>query len=154
METFSLLLALCEGNPLVTDGFPSQRPVTRSFDVFFDLRLNKRLSYQSRRRWYETPSRHYDVTVIQNDLWQRDRVSQWLGFTSSDTITSDWHTAAFIVTPVNLLLRVRSGYIHSRCSPGWVQSLYQSSLFWHGKNLYILRLHIVLYKKYKRLMFR
>ena len=26
--------------------FPTQRPVTRSFDVFFDLRLNKRLSKQ------------------------------------------------------------------------------------------------------------
>ena len=47
---------LCEGSP-VTAGFPSQRPVTRSFDVFFDLRLNKRLSKQSRRRWLETPSR-------------------------------------------------------------------------------------------------
>ena len=35
METFSPLLALCDGNPPVTDGFPPQRPVTRSFDVFF-----------------------------------------------------------------------------------------------------------------------
>ena len=26
--------------------FPTQRPLTRSFDVFFDLRLNKRLSKQ------------------------------------------------------------------------------------------------------------
>ena len=43
--------------PPVTGGFPSQRPVTRCFDVFFDLRLNKRLSKQSRRRWFETPSR-------------------------------------------------------------------------------------------------
>ena len=34
----------------------SQRPVTRSLDVFFDLRLNKRLSKQSRPRWFETPS--------------------------------------------------------------------------------------------------
>ena len=34
-----------------------QRPVARSFDVSFDLRLNKRLSKQSRRRWFETPSR-------------------------------------------------------------------------------------------------
>ena len=39
METISALLALCEGNPLVTDGFPSQRPATRSFDVSFDMRL-------------------------------------------------------------------------------------------------------------------
>ena len=57
METFSALLALCEGNPPVTGGFPSQRPVTQSFDVFFGLRLNKRLSKQSRRRWFERPSR-------------------------------------------------------------------------------------------------
>ena len=36
---------------------PAQRPVTRSFDVFFDLRLNKRLSKQSWGWWFETPSR-------------------------------------------------------------------------------------------------
>ena len=41
----------------VTSGFPSQRPVTRSFDIFFDLCLNKRLSKQSRRWWFETPLR-------------------------------------------------------------------------------------------------
>ena len=35
--------------------FPSQRPVTRSFDGFFDLSLNKRLSKQSWCRWFETP---------------------------------------------------------------------------------------------------
>ena len=57
METFFALLILCEGNPPVTGGFPSQRPVTRNFAVFFDLRLNKCLSKQSRRRWFETPSR-------------------------------------------------------------------------------------------------
>ena len=56
METFSVLLALCEGNPPVASGFPSQRPMTRSFDVFFDQCLNKWLSKQSRRRWFETPS--------------------------------------------------------------------------------------------------
>ena len=35
--------------------FPTQRPVTRSFDVFFDLRLNKRLSKQPWGWWFETP---------------------------------------------------------------------------------------------------
>ena len=34
----------------------SQRPVTQSFDVLFDLRLNKQLSKQSRRQWFEMPS--------------------------------------------------------------------------------------------------
>ena len=55
-ETFSTVLALCVGNSPVTGEFPSQRPVTRSFDAFFDLRLNKRLSKASRRWWFETPS--------------------------------------------------------------------------------------------------
>ena len=44
------------GNSPVTGEFPAQRPVTQSFDVFFDLRLNKRLSKQSRGWWFETPS--------------------------------------------------------------------------------------------------
>ena len=57
METFSAFLALCEGNPPVTAGFLSQRRVTRSLDVLFDLRLDKRLRKQSRRRWFETPAR-------------------------------------------------------------------------------------------------
>ena len=43
METFSALLAICVGNSSVTGEFPAQRPVTRGFDVFFDLRLRKRL---------------------------------------------------------------------------------------------------------------
>ena len=40
----------------VTDEFPSQGRVARSFDGFFDLHLNKRLSKPSRLRWFETPS--------------------------------------------------------------------------------------------------
>ena len=56
METFSVLLALCARNWLVTGEFPAQRPVTRSFDAFFDLRLNKRLSKQLCGWWFETPS--------------------------------------------------------------------------------------------------
>ena len=55
METFSALLALCEGNPPVTGRFPSPRPVTPRFNAFFDLHLNKRLRKQSKRRWFETP---------------------------------------------------------------------------------------------------
>ena len=53
MEAFSALLAFCAGNSPVTGEFPSQRPVTRNFDVFFDLRLSK----QSWGWWLETPSR-------------------------------------------------------------------------------------------------
>ena len=37
MDTFSALLDICAGNSSVTGKFPMQRPVTRSFDVSFDL---------------------------------------------------------------------------------------------------------------------
>ena len=65
MKTFSALLAICAGNSPVTGEFPSQRPVTWSFDFF--LRLNKRLSKQSWGWWFETQSRtwwrHRNVTI-------------------------------------------------------------------------------------------
>ena len=57
METFSASLAICAGNSPVPGEFPTQRPVTRSFDVYFDLRPNKRLSKQSWGCWIETPYR-------------------------------------------------------------------------------------------------
>ena len=56
METFSALLAICAGNSPVSGEFPAQRPVTQSFDVFFDARLIKRLSKHSRGWWFETLS--------------------------------------------------------------------------------------------------
>ena len=57
MDTFSALLALCAGNASVAGEIPAQRPVTRSFDVFFDLPLDKQLSKQSWGWWFKTPSR-------------------------------------------------------------------------------------------------
>ena len=56
METFSALLPICAENSPVPGEFPAQRPVTRSFDVFFDLRMNKRLSKQPWGWWFETPA--------------------------------------------------------------------------------------------------
>ena len=50
--------------------------MTRSFDVFFDLRLNKRLSKQSWGWWFETLSRPlrrhrngHRTSAITNDTW-------------------------------------------------------------------------------------
>ena len=60
----SELLAIWAENSPVPGEFPTQRPATRSFDVFFDLRLNKRLSEQ----WWAGDLRryraHYDVTLM------------------------------------------------------------------------------------------
>ena len=75
METFSALMAICAGNSPVTDEFPLQRPVTRSVDVFFDLRLNKRLSKQSWGWWFETPSR--PLWRHCNDRHQKCSPCQW-----------------------------------------------------------------------------
>ena len=47
---------------MVTDGFPSQRPVTRSFDVLFDLRLNKRSASNRDAGDLGSHRAHYDVT--------------------------------------------------------------------------------------------
>ena len=72
METFSALLAICAGNSPVPGEFPAQRPVTRSFDVFFDLRPNKRLCKQPWGWWFETLSwslwrhRNDSITVVLN----------------------------------------------------------------------------------------
>ena len=57
METFSALLAFCAGKSPVIGEFPAQRPVTRSFDVFIDLYLDRQLGKQWRSRCFETPSR-------------------------------------------------------------------------------------------------
>ena len=72
IETFSASLALCAGNSPVTVEFTSQRPVKRSFDVFFYLRLNKRLSKQSRRRWFEKR--------LKKHCWVHwSKMSKWFG---------------------------------------------------------------------------
>ena len=64
MEIFSALLAFCAGNSPVNGEFPAQRPVTRSFDIFFDLRPNKQLSKQWRRGDLRLHRAHYDVIVM------------------------------------------------------------------------------------------
>ena len=60
----SALLAICAGNSPVTGEFPAQRPVTRSFDVFFYLDLNKRLNKQCEAGDLTRHRAHYDVTVM------------------------------------------------------------------------------------------
>ena len=52
MKTLSALLATCAGNSPITGELPAQRPVTRSFDAFFDVRLSK----QPWGWWFDTPS--------------------------------------------------------------------------------------------------
>ena len=64
METFSALLVLCAGNSPATGEFPAQRPVTRSFDVFFDLRLNNDWVNNREAGDLRRYRCHYDVIVM------------------------------------------------------------------------------------------
>ena len=61
--------------------FPTQRPVTQSSDVFFDLRLNKRLSKQPWGWWFETPSwslwRHCNV-YLNPYMWRLEIKSHYI----------------------------------------------------------------------------
>ena len=63
----------------VTGEFPSQRPVTRSYDVSFDLRINKRLSELSWGCWFGTPLRSLwrHCNVIGN-VFSFDQAALWM----------------------------------------------------------------------------
>ena len=67
--TVSAILALCEGNPPGTSGFPSQRQRDSNdgLDVVFYFSQNKRQNKQTRRRWLETHS---------HSLWRHS--NNWL----------------------------------------------------------------------------
>ena len=87
--------SLCAGNSPVAGEFPAQRPVTRSFDVFFDLRLNKRLSKQSWGWWSETPPR---------SLWR-----QCNGISMEKITPCGWGMECFNGLPVSLCLASATG---------------------------------------------
>ena len=89
METFSALLTICVGNSPVTGQFPSQRPVTRSFDVFFDPRLNERPSKQSWGWWFEMPS---------HSLWRH---------CDGIFMSIYWHQSFHQIQVITILLKIR-----------------------------------------------
>ena len=83
MQIFSALLAICAGNSPVTGEFHAQRPVTQSFDVFFDLHLinswvNNREAGDLRRHRV-----HYDVIVM---------VAVFCGLYSTDSYAASFST--------------------------------------------------------------
>ena len=100
METFSALLAICAGSSPVPGEFPAQRPVTRRFDIFFDLHPNKRLSKQWRGWWFETSPcplrRHLNVScryvfvLCCYDLLDRKSVQQWAAAGHNKTRREIW----------------------------------------------------------------
>ena len=90
METFSALLGICAGNSPVTGEFPIQRSMTRSFDVFFDLCLNKRWSKHRKAGNLRRHRGHYGVTVMK--CWYRLQYNFITHF--SDIMWGSWHLKA------------------------------------------------------------
>ena len=85
METFSVLMAICAGYSPVPGEFPTQRSVARSFDVYFDLRRNKRISKQSGGWWFET---------LSWSLWRH--CYEFEGFANSIIICHILHTRVLV----------------------------------------------------------
>ena len=67
-----MLLAICARNSPVTGEFPAQRPVTRSFDVFFDLRLYKWWIKQSWGWWFENAVCEMAAILSRGVSWYYD----------------------------------------------------------------------------------
>ena len=80
METFSTLLAICAGNSPVTGEFLAQRPVTRSFDVFFDLRLINGWVNNGEAGDLRRYRAHYDVIVMSRRWYFKMQFREWKYF--------------------------------------------------------------------------
>ena len=150
METFSALLALCVGNSPVPGEFPAQRPVTRNFDVFFDLCLNKWLSKQTWGWRFETPSSplwchcnerkhknfyHYSLNFIPKgqikNIAALVQIMAWY-----------WPSHKPLSEPmmVSLLMQISITW------PQWVNGVKSYSILLQG---WILHVHLRVYKNFK-----
>ena len=105
--------------PPVTGEFLSQRPVTRSFDVFFHLHLNKRLSKQTRGWWYETPSR---------SLWRRCNGLHMVYVASLGLLyTLQWRVMGFMASQITGNPTVCSAVIQAHIKEKSNQALHQGA---------------------------
>ena len=82
MEAFSALLTICARNSPCTGEFPAQRPVTRSFDILFDLRLKNGWVNNHEAGDLRRHHAHYDITVMANrNAWTH----RWQSLSFTDT---------------------------------------------------------------------
>ena len=110
METFSVLLAICAGNSPVPGEFPTQRPVTRSFHVFFDLRLNKLLSKQSWGWWFEKSTECMaNASIPVNQFLSRKPLKLW----NSPEENNLGHDLQSMLIPQNY-------YVHQQIMNAWL----------------------------------
>ena len=142
METFSALLAICVGNSQVPGEIATPRPVTRSFDIFFDLRLNKRFIKQWWGWSFETLSRplwrHRNVIW---HWWQTPKV-QW--YFTICLMPFEWHHQTYwihITKKLNMLreniaIVLSSVLAYSSCQPTWIDCCHSGR---------VLSMHMILH---------
>ena len=131
METIAALLAICAGNSPVTGEFPAQRPVMRSFDVFFDLCLNKQFKFLLNIPWCSMVALRsiYHNTLRSQTFSQSPCTTLVAGIWLSVRPDCQWR-----LKPVDIFTnRVNSQCIATRCNPhlsldqpiikGWCQSI-------------------------------
>ena len=128
MEIFSALLAICAGNSPVTGEFPTQRPVTRSSDVYFDLRPNERLSKQWWGWWFETLSRSLwrhrnEMELTHWDHFKLFRATVCLGWVESQRYMI--HLSRFIAV-FNIWPRIT---VHLNSLSSVLRNMFMSTLY-------------------------
>ena len=148
MKTFSVLLALCAGNSPVTGEFPSQKLVTRSFDVFFHLCLNKRLSKQSWGWWFEMPSRslwcHYNdkIAILYpaydlHFLSPCKSMAMFMVFKYLNIVWKVWPSEKNSVTHIGFFIVFRS-FATRKSIARYLQSVEKLRINWKGSTFYVI----------------
>ena len=130
METFSALLAIFVGNSPVTGEFPTQRPVARSFDIFFDLRPNIRLRKRYWGWWFKKKScplwRHCNAVSNFTTIAQATRVTLYTAGHLHTAVPHCSHSRAPIVHTAVPRENNEHGCVYLRCTavcklPGCVE---------------------------------
>ena len=145
METISALLTDLWCREFTSHQWiPLTKPVMRSFDAFFDLCLNKRLSKQSWGWWFETPS--CSLWRYCNDMenwpWQGNRIwntdtekaskrfSIYSCFSSCIFQICKWNKILYLLRTDWLATRLNLGYLlsnHDVCS--FIGAVYHGIFF-------------------------
>ena len=121
--------------------FPTQRPVTRSFDVLFDLRLNKRLIKQPWGWWFETPSW---------SLWRQCNV--WLGIRPRPGHHKSLMQVSYCASMEVIIVKAGFYYIFNKfecflCWSTFISTITrQNDTLWTSSALTLLSVYVIQYK--------
>ena len=149
MGTFSASLAICAGNSPVTGEFPAHRPVTLSFEFFFDLRLNKPLSKKCEAGDLRRNRTHNDAIVMYCAAVSRESVWIYTSFFTRNITTDVFQSRVPYWLEQHMLNAVIKGCIMLlvplRHIFWWM--INSNAKLWHVWNIFLSKKkdHIILY---------